>query len=76
MTDEERLRQTLQNVQNDAVVVSRMLMRYETEAEFMSVLGAVFDTWCDGHGVPTDERRRILQQFVAVFNKTRKDEDK
>lgn len=69
MTDEQRLMEKLRNKMNDAVVISRMLINYETEADFMSIIGAVFDTWCDGHGVPTDERRGMLQRFIQVFDK-------
>lgn len=66
MTDEERLRQTLQNVQNDAVVVSRMLLHYDHEAEIMSVIGAVFSTWCDAHEVPLDDRKRLLRRLLEL----------
>ena len=66
MTDEQRLMQTLQNMQNDAVVISRMLQRYEIESEVMSVIGASFSTWCDGHGVPVHERKRMLQRLLDL----------
>ena len=69
MTDEQRLMEKLRNKINDAVVISRMLISYETESDFMSILGAVFDTWCDGHGVSIDERRGMLQRFIQVFDK-------
>jgi len=69
MTDEQRLMEKLRNKINDAVVISRMLISYEKESDFMSILGAVFDTWCDGHGVTTEERRDMLQRFIQVFDK-------
>ena len=72
MTDEQRMRQTLDNIKNDSVVVSRLLLKYETEAEIMSVIGAVFDTWCDAHGVPTEDRRRMLHRLLEVFERTRR----
>ena len=66
MTDEQRLMQTLENIQNDTVVISRLMMKYEAEAEAMSVFGASFSTWCDAHGVPVDERKRMLHKLIDV----------
>ena len=66
MTDEERLRQTLQNVQNDAIVVSRMTLHYDHEGEIMSILGAVFSTWCDAHEVPLEDRKRMLRRLLEL----------
>lgn len=61
MRDEDRLRQTLENVRNDAVVISNLVAKYDHEGEIMSVLGAVFSSWCDCHGVPLGDRKRMLQ---------------
>ena len=66
MKDEDRLRQMLETIQNDSVVVSRLLLKYETEAEIMSVIGAVFTTWCETHGVPLEDRKRLLRRLLEL----------
>ena len=70
MTDEQRLMQTLQNIENDAVVVSRIVCKYEIESEAMSVFGAAFSTWCDAKKLPLDERKRILHKLIDVLTIT------
>ena len=72
MKDEDRLRQTLENIQNDSVVVSRLLLKYDTEAEIMSVIGAVFSTWCDAYNVPLDDRKRMLRRLLELQGQVEK----
>ena len=66
MKDEDRLRQMLETIQNDSVVVSRLLLKYDSEGEIMSVLGAVFSTWCDAHEVPLGDRKRMLRRLLEL----------
>lgn len=66
MKDEDRLRQMLETIQNDSLVVSRLLLKYDREAEIMSVLGTVFSTWCDVHDVPLDDRKRMLRRLLEL----------
>lgn len=66
MKDEDRLRQMLETIQNDSVVVSRLLLKYESEGEIMSVIGTVFSTWCETHGVPIEDRKRMLRRLLEL----------
>ena len=66
MKDEDRLRQMLETIQNDSIVVSRLLLKYESEAEIMSVIGTVFSTWCETHGVPIEDRKRMLRRLLEL----------
>ena len=72
MKDEDRLRQMLETIQNDNVVVSRLLLKYDSEGEIMSVLGAVFSTWCDAHEVPLDDRKRMLRRLLELQGQVEK----
>lgn len=72
MKDEDRLRQMLETIQNDSVVVSRLLLKYDSEGEIMSVLGAVFSTWCDAHEVPLDDRKRMLRRLLELQGQVEK----
>ena len=69
MKDEDRLKQMLETIQNDSIVVSRLLLKYEHEAEIMSVIGTVFSTWCDTHGVPIEDRKRMLRRLLELQGK-------
>ena len=66
MKDEDRLKQMLETIQNDSVVVSRLLLKYDSEGEIMSVLGAVFSTWCDAYKVPLSDRKRMLRRLLEL----------
>lgn len=67
MKDEDRLMQTLQTIGNDAVVISGLLNKYETDAELMSVIGAVVSTWCDTHGVSLDDKVAMMTKLTNLM---------
>ncbi len=66
MTDEQRLMEKLQNVQNDAVAISHMVLNYDHEAEMMSIIGAAFSTWCDVHQVSLHDRKLLLHRLIKL----------
>ena len=56
----------LDRLMNDAVKVSRMLMKYDESSEIMSILGAAFSTWCDAHELTLSERKALLERMIEL----------
>ena len=56
----------LDRVMNDAVKVSRKLLKYDESSEIMSILGAAFSTWCDAHELTLSERKSLLRKLIEL----------
>ena len=66
MKDSDRFMQMLQNAQNDAVVITNMLLKYDYEGEAMGVLGAAFTGWCDAYKIPKPLRVEMLHKLTNM----------